>query len=223
MRILLAEDDEKLAKMLIRLLKQDGFDIDHAADGEMALEFGRGGDYDVLVLDWMMPLRDGTDVCRTLRAEGMQTAVIMLTARDAIEDRVKGLDAGADDYLIKPFSYDELFARIRALVRRNRQPLVDDIVEISDIKVDRGAKTVTRSGEDIRLSKTEFQLLDLFLRNRGRTVSREVILNNIWGMTGETTDNNLDAFIRLLRRKLETPGADRLIINVRGVGYRLEG
>lgn len=223
MRILFAEDDEKLAKMLIHLLKQDGFEVDHAADGETALEYGRSGEYDVLILDWMMPRMDGTQVCRTLRSEGMQTSVIMLTAKDAVEDRVKGLDAGADDYLVKPFAYEELSARLRALTRRSKQPVFNDMFEIRDLKIDMTQRTVVRNAEEIKLSKKEYQLLELFIRNQGRILTREVILSNIWGASGEVSDNNLDAFIRLLRRKLETEQSGRLIVNIRGVGYKLEG
>lgn len=222
MLLLLAEDDERLGKLLLHLLKKDGYQADWALDGLEALSLIDNCEYDLAVLDWMMPEMDGIELCQRLRERGFSGGILMLTAKDTLQDRIIGLDSGADDYLVKPFEYDELSARLRALSRRSRQPLTQDRVEIGAITVDRNSKSAYIGEDTLNLSRREFQLLDLLLRNRGRTVPREVIIDRVWGMDGEVTDNNLDAFIRLLRKKLETNGQPRVIVNIRGIGYRLE-
>jgi DNA-binding response OmpR family regulator len=170
----------------------------------------------------MMPGADGVQVCRMLRNDGYNGAILMLTAKDSTPDRVAGLDAGADDYLVKPFEIDELFARLRALGRRNHLPLQTDIVHVEGLEINRTNHTVSRNGEEIQLSPREFQLLDLLAQNKGQVLTRELILDRVWGYDTEVTSNAIDAYIKLLRKKIDLPAGNTLIRNVRGVGYKLE-
>ncbi len=220
--ILLAEDDERIARHLVKLLRQDGFGVDHALDGNDALAYAEANDYELVVLDWMMPGRDGLSVCRELRTRGYDGGILMLTARDTLENKIDGLDAGADDYLVKPFEYRELLARIKALSRRSRKPLSEDTLRAGPFLADRNTHTVRFDGRALHLSRREFQLFLFLLENHGRIVPRETLLDRIWGLDEEVTANNLDAHLRLLRKKLEAEGAPRCIVTVRGLGYRLE-
>lgn len=222
MRILLAEDDNKLGNLVKHMLEKVDFQVDWTIRGDTALEYALYSPYDVIVLDWMMPGHDGLYVCDRLRKSGYQGAILMLTARDAVDDRVIGLDTGADDYLVKPFEFAELLARIRALARRSSAKIREDIVQVGKLVVNRSAHSVQVDNTEVQLTSREFQLLDLLLQNKGSVVPREVILDRIWGLDANVSSNNLDAYVRLLRRKVNISGDDVLIQNVRGVGFKLE-
>ena len=221
MHILLAEDDQKLGRLLQHLLINEQIQVDWVTTGDAISTAALEQEYDVLVLDWMLPNVTGVTACQSLRRQGYQGSILLLTARDAVDDRVAGLDAGADDYLIKPFETVELLARIRALARRKALPLVADTVELGDLTLDRTNRTATRNGRLIQLTGREFQLLDLLLQNKGQVLTRELLLDRIWGLETEVTPNSLDAYVRLLRKKIDHPGEAELIENVRGIGYKL--
>ena len=194
MKILLAEDDLRLGKLTKYMLEQNKISVEWITDGGEVEEYARYTDYDVLVLDWMMPNVTGVDACRSLRQNGYEKAILMLTARDSVEDRVTGLDAGADDYLVKPFEFAELLARLRALSRRSTQQITHDEISVGAFMLNRTAKSLTKNGEVIQLSPREFQIFDLLAQNIGMVVPREVILDRIWGMEAEVTDNNIDTY-----------------------------
>lgn len=218
--ILLAEDDQSVREALARALRFEGYEVLTANDGGEVLETLMTAEPDVIVLDVMMPVVDGLAACRRIRDKGIRTPVLMLTARHEIEDRVAGLDAGADDYLVKPFDLDELLARLRALVRRGTVVTSDSQeLALGDLVVDLDARNVTRAGRHIELTKTEFELLALLLHNAGIVLTRDVIYERIWGYDFETNSKSLDVYIGYLRRKTEEGGASRLIHTVRGVGY----
>jgi DNA-binding response OmpR family regulator len=170
----------------------------------------------------MMPHLDGLEVCRRLRRDGYSGAILMLTAKDAVQDRVQGLDAGADDYLVKPFEFEELQARLRALGRRSFTPLQQDVQALRGLEINRTDHTVARAGVQVQLSPREFQLLDLLVQNHGQVLPRELILDRVWGFDSDVTKNAIDATVKLLRKKIDLPGADTLIKSVRGIGYKLE-
>jgi two-component system OmpR family response regulator len=220
MRVLVVEDDVKMASVLKRGLEREGYAVDLAASGAEALWAGRELPYDAVVLDAMIPAPDGFDVCRQLRESGRWMPVIMLTARDAIEDRVHGLDVGADDYLPKPFAFAELFARLRALLRRDtgERPLV---LDAGDLRLDPACKLVTRGLSEVRLSAKEFSLLELLLRRKGAVLSRTEILDHVWDFAYGGTSNVVDVYIRYLRDKVDRPFGRHAIETVRGSGYRL--
>lgn len=222
MHILLAEDDRRLGALIAHMLKKQQHTVDWVMDGKMAYEYAAATTYDLIILDWMMPVQDGISVCQQLRNEGYNGAILMLTARDALNDRVAGLDAGADDYLVKPFAFEELFARMRAVSRRSINSIKKDVMEVRGLTLDCTEHTVVMDGEKIHLTPREFQLLELLMRNEGQVLTREIILDRIWGYDKEVSTNTLDAYIKLLRKKLERPGDPPLIHNVRGVGYKLE-
>ncbi|MFF2911419.1 response regulator transcription factor [Paenibacillus sp. NPDC057934] len=224
MNILLAEDDPRFGRLFTHLLKNKGkYKVDWVTNGEDAYNYALATHYDILILDWMMPVKDGVQVCRRLRKEGYNGAILLLTAKDSVLDRVEGLDAGADDYLIKPFEFDELNARLRALSRRNFAPLLEEIIHMDNITINRTSRTVHRKGqEEIQLTQREFQLLDLLIQNKGKVLTREVILDRIWGYDTEVTSNPIDATIKLLRKKIDTVGENTLIQNIRGVGFRFD-
>ncbi len=222
MRVLLAEDDAKLGKLIKHMLEKSGVTVDWVSNGDMALEYALYDPYDVIILDWMMPGQTGIAVCDQLRKRGYQGAVLMLTAKDALDDRVMGLDTGADDYFIKPFEFAELLARLRALARRSSASLTENIQTIGALVFDSLTHCVRRGDTEVQLTSREFQLLDLFVRNRNRVVPREVILERIWGLEAEVSSNNLDAYVRLLRRKLSLFEDVAVIQTVRGIGYKLE-
>ena len=220
MRVLVVEDEERLAGLLARGLREEGYTPDVAADGEEALWMARAGEYGVVVLDVMLPKVDGFEVCRRLRADGIWAPILMLTARDAVDDRITGLDAGADDYLAKPFSFDELLARLRALTRRApvERPTV---LEAGDLRLDPAARRTWRGSKELDLSAKELTLLELFLRRPGVVLSRDQLLEGAWDMAFESRSNVVDVSIRSLRQKIDRPFGTDSIETVRGLGYRL--
>ncbi len=226
MRVLIAEDDDRLAALLRQSVTEAGWDVDVHHDGRGALSAaapgGDSGDYDVLLLDWMLPGIDGVTVCRRLRSMGSRTPVLMLTARGAIRDRIAGLDAGADDYLAKPFDLDELLARLRALHRRSA--LGDDVkpVKIGDLIVDPLARRVARNGHEISLSAREFDILHLLVDRAGRVVSRYLILDEVWDGETDIRSNVIDVHIAGLRAKIDRPFGTSTITTVRNAGYRVD-
>ncbi len=221
MYVLFAEDDLRLGKLMKHLLEKEEIQVDWVVQGDMALEYAAHSFYDVIILDWMMPGKSGIAVCEHLRKQGYENGILMLTAREAVQDRVLGLETGADDYLVKPFEFSELLARLHALSRRSSNKIQEDRVEIGNLVLNRTTKNVKRGDRDIYLSKREFQMLDLFIKNKGQVLPREVILDRIWGLESEVTSNNLDAYVRLLRKKIDSPEDDTLIHTIRGVGYKL--
>jgi two-component system response regulator MprA len=222
LRILVVDDERAVRDSLRRALELDGYEVELAADGTEALLRLEAGEQrpDAVVLDVLMPGVDGVEVCKRLRRAGSAIPVLMLTARDAVDDRVAGLDAGADDYVAKPFALEELLARVRALLRRtgNGQAAV---LRFADVELDPGTRTVTRAGDAIDLTRTEFNLLELFLLNPRQVLTRSVIFERVWGYDFGFASNSLDVYIGYLRRKTEAGGRRRLIQTVRGVGYAL--
>ncbi|GLY38227.1 DNA-binding response regulator [Amycolatopsis sp. NBRC 101858] len=219
-RVLLADDDRAIRESLVRALELESYDVTEVTDGVNALATARREEFDVLILDVMMPGVDGLGVCRVLRAEGDPTPILMLTARVETPDRVAGLDAGADDYLPKPFELDELLARLRALLRRtSAEPEARRTLRLDELAVDPAARRVWWHGTEITLSKTEFDLLELLVRNAGIVLDRTTIYQRIWGYEFGSDSKNLAVYIGYLRRKLEQVGAADLIHTVRGVGY----
>ncbi|HEX9774545.1 MAG TPA: response regulator transcription factor [Actinomycetota bacterium] len=221
MHILVIEDDPALRTALERALKLEGYAVTLAADGRRGLESMRDVAPDLIVLDLGLPDMDGLGISRSLRAAGDRTPILMLTARAAVSERVEGLDAGADDYVVKPFAIDELFARVRALLRRNQPDEHDGAVSFGGLTLDPRTRIVTRGDRTIELTRTEFSLLELFLRNPGTVLTRDVIFDRVWGYDFGPTSNSLDVYIGYLRRKTEERGEPRLIHTVRGVGYVL--
>lgn len=223
-RVLVAEDDRAVREAVERALRFEGFDVSTVRDGSEALQALLNDTPDVIILDVMMPHIDGLDVCRRVRARGDTTPILMLTARHEVSDRVAGLDAGADDYLVKPFALEELLARLRALLRRSTAP-AGVVHRVGDLTLDPAARTVTRNGAQIDLTKTEFDLLELLVNHVGVVLSRDQIYEHVWGYDFATSSNSLDVYVGYLRRKTETGGASRVIHTVRGVGYvaRSEG
>lgn len=222
MRILLAEDDPRLGPLIVHMLKKERHTTDWVKNGEDALDYTAQTTYDLLILDWMMPLKDGVTVCKELRAQGYKSGILMLTAKDALSNRVAGLDAGADDYLVKPFEFAELFARIRSLSRRIQQPISENQLTLGSFKLNLINHTLLCGEEVITLTIKEFQLMELLIRNYGRVITREIILERIWGYEMEITSNTLDALVKLLRKKLDCCEQPLVIQNIRGVGYKLE-
>jgi two-component system, OmpR family, response regulator MprA len=218
-RVLLVEDDRGVRESLARALQFEGYDVATAEDGGVGIELARRLQPDALILDVMMPVLDGLEVARDLRAGGSNTPILMLTARHQVSDRVAGLDAGADDYLVKPFALDELLARLRALLRRSGPTESTEVLRLGDLELDPLGRRVTRAGEEIHLTRTEFDLLELLLFNAGIVLTREVILERIWGFDFETSSNSLDVYVGYLRRKTEANGLPRLVWTVRGVGF----
>jgi two-component system OmpR family response regulator len=221
MRTLLVEDDVKMARSLRRGLEREGYAVEVAGDGEEGLRRARQDDFDVVVLDVMLPGRSGFAICQELREAGRWVPVLMLTARDAVEDRIRGLDAGADDYLTKPFSFGELLARLRALVRRGpseRPP----VLTVADVRLDPAAHLVSRAGVAVDLSSREFALLEFLMRHPGEVLSRTRIREHVWDYNYAGFSNVVDVYVGYLRRKLERPFDRPLIRTVRGVGYALE-
>jgi two-component system response regulator MprA len=220
MRILIVEDDRKLARQLKKGLGEHGHSVTLAFDGPEGLDAGQYGEFDVLVLDVMLPGLDGFSIIKGLRAAGRSTPILLLTARDAAEDVVTGLDAGADDYLTKPFSFKILLARLRALSRRRTvEPRTQ--LQIGDLVFDPATREVKRAGSIVSLTRTEFMLLDLLIRNVGRVITRTRMIEAAWGHDRDVESNTLDVFIRQLRVKIDLPGSHKLIHTIRGVGYAL--
>ena len=220
MRILVVEDDRRMAALLRQGLTEEGHAVTIAADGRTALAMAAAAQFDLILLDVMLPGLNGFEVARTLRAQGNATPILMLTARDAAADIVRGLDLGADDYLTKPFSFDVLFARVRSVARRG--PIAQPVsIEAAGLKANTATREVWRGTRRIDLTRTEYAILELLLRNAGRIVPRESLIECVWGNDSDIESNTLDAFVRLLRAKVEEDGRARVIRTVRGVGYTL--
>ena len=221
MKILVVDDERAVRDSLRRALELQGYEVDLASDGAEALaRLSANGHVDAVVLDILMPGIDGLEVCRQIRRRGSSVPVLMLTARDAVGDRVEGLDAGADDYLVKPFALEELLARVRALLRRGT-PSVDGVLRFADLELDPATREVRRSGDRIELTRTEFNLLELFMLNPRQVLTRSIIFERVWGYDFGFASNSLDVYIGYLRRKTEAGNKRRLIQTVRGVGYAL--
>lgn len=220
MRILLIEDEKKLATALKEGFEQEGWAVDWAADGEEGLDLALSEDYDVLVLDLLLPKIDGREICRRFRKKNTDTPILMLTALADVSDRVEGLNAGADDYLAKPFAFAELLARIRALYRR-RSPQSAIILQVGDLKLDSVNFLVTRAGQKISLSKKEFALLEFLMRHRGQVVGKEKIMEHLWDFAADILPNTLEATVANLRKKIDKPFSKKLIQTVRGFGYKI--
>ncbi len=219
MRILVVDDERPVREALERALKLEGYEVETASDGQEALfSLARHG-VDAIVLDVLMPVTDGLETARKLRRQGNSTPILMLTARHEVSDRVAGLDAGADDYLVKPFALEELLARLRALLRRTTGG--DEPLSFADLTLDPGTREVRRGDRQIELTRTEFLLLELFLRNPRQVLTRDVIFDRVWGYDFGPASNSLEVYIGYLRRKTEAGGEPRLIHTVRGVGYAL--
>lgn len=221
-KVLLAEDDKRLGKLISYMLTQNKVQVEWITNGADIYTYAMYSEYDILILDWMMPNVSGLEACRQLREAGYERAILMLTAKDTVEDRVTGLDAGADDYLVKPFEFDELMARLRALGRRSSQKIQQDVVEIGDFTLNRTTKILKKKNQVIQLSPREFQLFDLLAQNLGVVVPREIILDRIWGLERDITSNNIDSYMKILRKKLNEVDGNIAIRTVRGIGYRLE-
>jgi two-component system response regulator MprA len=222
-RILVVDDEPAVQQALARALSLERYEVAHAADGLQALECLASDTYEAIVLDISMPRLDGLEVCRRLRGGGDRTPVLMLTARGEIDDRVAGLDAGADDYLVKPFALRELLARLRALLRRTGEDDGEQLLAFEDLRLDRLAHEAFRGERALALTRTEFLLLELFLRHPRQVLTRSAIFENVWGYDFGATSNSLGVYIGYLRRKTETAGESRLLHTVRGVGYVLRG
>jgi DNA-binding response OmpR family regulator len=222
MRILVVEDEARLAGLLERSLEEEGHAVDVAGSGEEALDWVHAAAYEAIVLDVMLPGIDGLEVCRRLRAARVRTPILLLTARDAIADRVAGLDAGADDYLVKPFAFAELLARLRALARRPVETH-ETVLRAGDLALDPAARRVCRGEREIALSNKEFRILEVLLRHRGQVVTRDMIAERVWDYDFPNATNVIDVHLRALRRKLDDPYPGTLIQTVRGAGYRLSG
>ena len=221
MKILVVDDERAVRDSLRRALELEGYRVELAADGQEALELlGADGEPDVLILDILMPHVDGLEVCRRLRREGRRVPILMLTAREEVENRVAGLDAGADDYVTKPFALEELLARVRALLRRTPGGS-GEVLRFADLELDPKTREVRRAGEPIDLTRTEFSLLELFLLNPRQVLTRSIIFERVWGYDFGFSSNSLDVYVGYLRRKTEAGGRPRLIQTVRGVGYAL--
>ena len=220
MRLLVAEDERDLNRLLQKVLTKAGYTVDGCYDGEEALLYLQGTAYDALVLDVMMPRKDGYTLVQEMRSQGMDTPVLFLTARDSVADRVKGLDLGADDYLVKPFSFDELLARIRAMTRKATGSATN-VFTCGDLSLDSSGHRVTRAGKNIELSAKEFAVLEFMIRNKGSVLSREAIENNVWSYDWEGGTNVVDVYMSYLRRKLDADFEKKLIHTVRGVGWVL--
>jgi two-component system OmpR family response regulator len=220
MRILIVEDDVRMADVLRRGLSEEGHAITVSHEGRTALGIAESGNFDLILLDVMLPGMDGFTIVRRLRAQKNRTPILLLTARDSITDLVEGLNLGADDYLTKPFSLDELYARVRAVGRRG--PIAHPVfLEVGSLTVNQGTREVRRGTQAISLTRTEYSILELFMRNAGRVVTRETLIESVWGGDTDIESNTLDVFVRLLRAKIEQPNEQKLIHTVRGIGYCL--
>ncbi|MBT2724189.1 response regulator transcription factor [Bacillus sp. ISL-46] len=221
MNILLAEDDIRLGELIVYMLKKKGgYLVEWVLDGEDAYYYATSAHYDVVIMDWMMPNGTGVEICSRLRKQGYSGAILMLTAKDTVGDRIEGLDSGADDYLVKPFEIDELLARLRALSRRNYAPILEDEIQFHGLVLNRKSHIVRLDREEIQLSPREFQLLDLMVKNKGQVLPREVILERIWGFDSEVAPKTIDATVKLIRKKLQSFGKQNLLQSIRGVGYK---
>ncbi len=221
MTILIIEDEIKLVDILKQALKTERYSVDAAYDGQEGLDKALKNNYDIIILDIMLPKRDGVDVCKELRAHQIQTPIIMLTAKGLVEDRVAGLNIGADDYLVKPFGMNELFARVRAILRR-RKTTDSDIVSMGDLIMDRVKHEVMRDGKIIKLTPKEYLLLDMLITHRGEALSRKKLIEGVWSPNFKESNNELNVHIRYLRRKIDLKGLKPLIHTIRGVGFSMK-
>jgi two-component system OmpR family response regulator len=222
MRILIMEDDKQVAAFMCRGLREAGHVCDAAHDGEEGLDMARDGQFDVLVVDRMMPRRDGLSVIETLRAEGMTTPVLILSALGEVDDRVDGLKSGADDYLVKPYAFAELLARVEVLARRRDPGAVQTQLSVGDLEMDLLARTVKRGGEDVMLQPREFRLLEFLMRHAGQVVTRTMLLEKVWDYHFDPQTNVIDVHISRLRSKIDKPFGSTMLHTVRGAGYRLQ-
>jgi DNA-binding response OmpR family regulator len=220
MRILVVEDNHRLSSSLKMNLAHEGYSVDTAYDGQEGQDLAELTPYDLIILDVLLPAKDGFEVCRDLRRRRIHTPILLLTARDSVDDRVHGLDCGADDYLVKPFAMRELLARLRALLRR-QQPYQPGRLEMGSLVVDSGTHTVERAGQPIELTPKEFALLEFLLHHPNQVVTREMIEQHIWNYDFECESNVIDVYVRRLRRKIDDPFPVKLLTTVRGIGYRL--
>lgn len=221
MRILLVEDEPDAARMVAKGLREQAYAVDVVADGEAACYQAAIADYDAIVLDVLLPLKDGLEVCRQLRREGASVPVLMLTARDAVEARIAGLDSGADDYLTKPFAFGELLARLRALIRRGARSVLPERLRIGSLEIDTRAHRVRNRGAEVSLTAREYALLEYLARRAGEVVGRAEIAEHVWDESYDAFSNVIEVYVRRLRRKLDEPGAESLIRTRRGEGYEL--
>jgi len=224
MRILVVEDEKKINDIIVKTLKQEKYGVDSCFDGEEALDYIFSVEYDIILLDIMLPKRDGFEVLKSIRKKGIKTPVLFLTARDQIEDRVKGLDLGADDYLVKPFAFEELLARIRVVLRKNSVSGEDsgNILKIANLTVDCNKHEVFRDEISIKLSAKEFSILEYMMRNKGRVVSKEKIEEHVWDFDYEGGSNIVEVYIKFLRKKIDNDFSPKLIHTIRRVGYILK-
>ncbi len=221
MRILLIEDDVAIARSLKEGLEDEAYAVDVAHDGDEGYRTATTDDYDVIILDVMLPEMNGYEVCLALRKDGNQTPILMLTARDAERDIVEGLDMGADDYLAKPFSFEVLLARLRALLRRPNEKL-EEVLRVGDLTLDPSLKKVTRASKEISLTTKEYAVLEYLMRNAGKVLSKEQIISHVWDFDADVLPNNVELFVMFLRRKIDKPFSSKLIHTVPGFGYKLE-
>jgi two-component system, OmpR family, response regulator len=221
MYILVVEDERRLAQVVRRVLEEEGHTVDVAYDGEEGLALATDGSHDVIVLDILLPAMDGFEVCRSLRRDRVDTPILLLTALDSVDDRVRGLDAGADDYLPKPFAFQELLARLRALGRRKVQAREPTALEVHGLRLDLRRRRAERNGRTIELSPREFSLLEFLMRNEGRVITRTQMLDHVWGYDYATDSNLVDVYMAYLRRKVDRGDDSKLIRTVRGVGYAI--
>lgn len=224
MRILVVEDEHKIANSIKRGLEQESYAVDLAFDGEYGFDLAVAEEYDVIILDILLPKMDGVELCKALRKENIHSPVLMLTAKGELDDRVTGLNAGADDYLVKPFAFEELLARIKALTRRPRQTL-DAVLKVGDLTLDTLSYQVKRAGEEIKLSKKEFALLEYLMRHQGKILTKDQIINHVWDYDADVLPNTVEVYIGYLRDKIDKPfkKKSKLIYTVRGFGYKIGG
>ena len=221
MRILLVEDEPSAARMLAKGLREQAYAVDVASDARSALERAHDNEYDAVVLDVLLPDGNGRDVCRTLRSEGVAAPVLMLTALGSVQDRISGLDAGADDYLAKPFDFGELLARLRALIRRGSRPPLPEVLQVDDLSLDTRGRRVTRGGREVALTTREYALLEFLVRRAGDVVSRSEIAEHVWDERFDPLSNVIDVYVQRLRRKVDDGRGESIIRTRRGEGYQL--
>ena len=220
MQILIVEDDVRLAQAVAKILEENNYQVDTVHDGQSGLDYAESGIYDVVILDVMLPKKDGFTVAKELRRKNVNTPLLMLTARAQIPDKIEGLDSGADDYMTKPFSPAELLAHLRALTRRTGQVVFENL-EFADLKLNLESHDLSREGKSINLSFKEFSIMQILMTNRNQIVSKDMLISKVWGVESSAVDNNVEAYISFLRKKLKHLNADAKIETVRGVGYRL--
>ncbi|MEH7116810.1 response regulator transcription factor [Neobacillus vireti] len=223
MNVLLAEDDDRLGDLIVYMLKKKGnCNVEWVKEGDDAFYYATTAHYDVIIMDWMMPNGDGVDVCRRLRKQGYSGAILMLTAKDTVQNRIEGLDSGADDYLVKPFEFDELLARLRALSRRNYAPIVEEETELDGLILNRASHMVRFDSIELQFSPREFQLLDLLVKNKGQVLPRELIYERVWGLETDVAMKTIDATVKLIRKKLSLINKSEKLQSIRGVGYKFD-